>query len=40
MNDKISVSELRTQIIESSISPADLRIVMDIINNIQSKITT
>ena len=37
MNDMIKVSELKACIVDSSISPADLRIIMDIIDNIQNK---
>ena len=37
MNDTINISELKARIVDSTISPADLRIVMDIINDIQKK---
>lgn len=37
MNDTINVSELKSRIVDSTISPADLRIIMDIINDIQKK---
>lgn len=37
MNDTIKVSELKARIVDSTISPADLRIIMDIIDDIQKK---
>lgn len=37
MNDMIKIDELKARIVDSSISPADLRIIMDIIDDIQKK---
>ena len=37
MNETINVSELKSRIVDSTISPADLRIIMDIIDDIQKK---